>query len=158
MDLRVELWPWMIAPRSPGSAPTGPSSYSGVAEGPPWVDRGGVKFRYAPYDRNERMPQFHDRKLARALGKLGALLFLVAIALTPVVIVTLGSTLGGIFVAGYVTGVITVPVVTFGAIRAIYTLIESTEIEGLVGVLVYGFLVILISVAAAFWSIFFSAH
>jgi hypothetical protein len=94
----------------------------------------------------------------RALGKLGALLFLAAIALTPVVIVVLGSRLGGIFVAGYVTGVITVPMVAFGAIRAIYALIESTEIEGLVGVLVYGFLVILISVAAAFWAIFFSAH
>ena len=93
----------------------------------------------------------------RVLGKLGALLFLAAIALTPVAIVALGSRLGGIFVAGYVTGVITVPMVAFGAIRAVYALIESTKIEGLVGVFVYGFLVIIISVAAAFWSISFSA-
>jgi hypothetical protein len=104
------------------------------------------------------MSQSQDRKMMRVLWKLGALLFLVAIALTPVVIVTLGSRLGGIFVAGYVTGVITVPVVGFGALRAIYELIESTKIEGLLGVLAYGFLVILISASAAFWSIYLSPH
>jgi hypothetical protein len=114
-----------------------------------------AKLRYAPYDRTKSMSPFHDPKIARALRKLGALVFLVAIAFTPVGIVALGSKQGGTFVAGYVTGVITVPIVAFGAIRAIYVLVESTE--GLVGVLVFGFLVILISVAAAFWSIFFSA-
>jgi hypothetical protein len=114
------------------------------------------EFRYAPYDRSEPMLPFHDPKMTRALRKLGALMFLAAIAFTPVVIVALGSKQGGIFVAGYVTGVITVPIVAFGAIRAIYVLVETTE--GLVGVLVFGLLVILISVAAAFWAIFFSAH
>jgi hypothetical protein len=107
---------------------------------------------------NDRMSPFHDRKMTTALKKLSSLLFLIAIALTPVVIVTLGSGLGGVFVAGYVAGVITVPMVALLAMRAIYELIESTEIEGIVGVLVYGFLVILISVAAAVWSIYFSVH
>ena len=92
------------------------------------------------------------------LRKLGALIFLVAIALTPVVIVSLGSNLGGFFVAGYVTGIITAPMVALGAMRAIYELAEATGVEGLVGVFVFGFLVVLISAAAAFWSIFLSAH
>ena len=93
--------------------------------------------------------------MTRTLRKLGALFFLIAIALTPFAIVILGSKLGGIFVAGYVAGVITLPMVALGALRAIYALVESTDIEGIVGVLFYGFLVILISVAAVFWSIYF---
>jgi hypothetical protein len=117
-----------------------------------------MKRHYASYDRSHGMSQFQDPIMTRALRKLGALFFLVAIALTPFAIVILGSRLGGIFVAGYVTGVITLPMVALGALRAIYALVESTDIEGIVGVLFYGFLVILISVAAVFWSIYFSSH
>jgi hypothetical protein len=60
------------------------------------------------------------------------------------------------FVAGYVAGLITLPMVALGAIRAIYELAESTEIKVIVGVIVFGFLVVLISVVSAFWAIFFS--
>jgi hypothetical protein len=45
-----------------------------------------------------------------SIQKLGAILFLLAIALIPVAIVALGSGRGGIFVTGYVIGVITAPI------------------------------------------------
>jgi hypothetical protein len=86
------------------------------------------------------------------LRKFGALFFLVAIALTPVSIVMVADGHGGIFVTGYVAGVVTAPLVAIGATRAVYLLAEATELEGLVGVIVYGLVVVLISVAAAVWS------
>ena len=50
------------------------------------------------------------------LRKFGALFFLVAIALTPVSIVMVADGHGGIFVTGYVAGVVTAPLVAMGCI------------------------------------------
>lgn len=104
---------------------------------------------------NPHMSQFKGREITMTLQKFGALFFLVAIALTPVAIVIVAAGRGGIFVMGYVTGVLTAPLVAVGAMRATYILAESTELEGLVGVFIYGLIVVLISLAAAFWPFLF---
>jgi hypothetical protein len=101
------------------------------------------------------MQQFHAPSMITiALRKVVALLFLVAIALVPVAVVVLGSGRGGIWVAGYVTGIITVPLIAMGALRAIYTLLESNELRVFISFVVFGVLVILTSVTAALWSFF----
>jgi hypothetical protein len=89
--------------------------------------------------------------ITKAMRKAVALLFLIAIALVPFLIVVMYSREGGIWVAGYVTGIITVPLVGLAAIQAINTL--STE-GAFIGTIVFGFIVILISVAMALWSFF----
>ena len=90
-----------------------------------------------------------------SLQKLGALLFLLGIALIPVVIVIWGSERGGIFVAGYVIGVITAPMVALGVIRAVAVLADSTWTGGLFGFLIFAVVVLLVSVSAALWSFLF---
>jgi hypothetical protein len=87
--------------------------------------------------------------------KLGALLFLLAIALIPVAIVIWGSERGGIFVAGYVIGVITAPMIALGVIRAVSVLADSTWTDALFGFLIFAVVVLLVSVAAALWSFVF---
>lgn len=90
-------------------------------------------------------------RVTKALRKLMALLFLIAVALVPFFIVVLYSHQGGIWVAGYVTGILTLPLVGFGVIKAINTLNDE---EAFIGTVVFGLVVILISVIAAFWSLF----
>lgn len=86
-----------------------------------------------------------------ATRKLGALLFLMAVALAPVLIVALFPKQGGIWIGGYVTGIVTLPFVAFGAIGA-FSLLND---EGaLIGTAVFGLIVIAISVAVALWSLF----
>ena len=80
-----------------------------------------------------------------------ALLFLIAIALVPFFIVATYSREGGIWVLGYVTGIMTIPIVGIAAIRAMNTL--SNE-RALIGTVVFGFVVILISLATGLWSVF----
>ena len=104
------------------------------------------------------VPQFWPRQRTITYRNIIALLFLVAIASTPLVIVVLGSRAGGFFVAGYLTGIVATPMVAIGGVRAITELLASTEREGLVGVLVFGVLVTFISLAAAFWAIFIATH
>ncbi len=82
----------------------------------------------------------------------GAILYLVLVAAIPVMIVTLTST-GGIWVAGFVTGMVTVPFVALGAMRAVAELANLGDIDIFKGCLAYGVLVTVISVAAALWSL-----
>lgn len=98
------------------------------------------------------MRPFSVQPLACLLRKLGALLLLAAIALAPIAIVVLGSKSGGIWVAGYVAGMVTVPLVAIGAWRAILELTE--DVGTFLGFILFGLLVTLISAAAALWSIF----
>jgi hypothetical protein len=86
-----------------------------------------------------------------AIRKLEALLLLAAIALTPVVIVFLEPRRGGIWVAGYVAGVIITPFIAIGALRAILEL--TGDLDGVIGFVAYGSLTILISVATALWAL-----
>jgi hypothetical protein len=90
--------------------------------------------------------------ITTTIGKTVALFFLIAIALIPFLIVVVYSREGGIWVLGYVTGIVTVPVVGIAAIRAMNTL--SDEGRVFIGTVVFGFLVILISLATGFWSVF----
>lgn len=90
--------------------------------------------------------------ISTTIGKMVALLFLVAIALIPFLIVAMYSREGGIWVLGYVTGIVTVPVVGIAVIRALNTLRD--EGGAFVGTVVFGFLVILISLATGFWAVF----
>jgi hypothetical protein len=89
--------------------------------------------------------------LTRVFQKLAALLFLIAVVLVAFFIVVFYSRQGGVWVAGYVTGIITVPFVGFGVIRAINAL--SNE-KAFIGTVVFGLIAILISLIVAFWSIF----
>ena len=90
-----------------------------------------------------------------SIQKLGAVLFLLAIALIPIVIVIWGSERGGIFVAGYVIGVVTAPIVAIGVIRAFTVVADSTWTDALIGFAAFAVAVLLVSVAAALWSFFF---
>jgi hypothetical protein len=90
-----------------------------------------------------------------SIQKLGAILFLLAIALIPIAIVIGGSERGGIFVAGYVIGVITAPIVAIGVIRAFSVLADSTWTDALIGFAVFVVVVLAVSVAAALWSFVF---
>src|SRR5579872_3481116 len=99
------------------------------------------------------MLQFQGfRQLSLALQKLSALVFLVAIALVPIAIVVLAPSGGGIWVAGYVTGMITAPIVAIGALRAISALNETVDLNVALVFVAFGVLVTLVSVAAALWS------
>jgi hypothetical protein len=80
-------------------------------------------------------------------GKLIAILFLAAIALIPVAIVALWDRLGAIWVAGYVTGIITVPLVGIAALRAMSVVFEETR--AVIAFVIFGCSVIVISLAAA---------
>jgi hypothetical protein len=80
-----------------------------------------------------------------------AILFLIAIAVIPFVIVVFAPRQGGYFVSGYITAMITVPLVAIGVMRAIYALTGSAEAE-IFGVFVCGLCLTAISIAAVAWS------
>ena len=102
--------------------------------------------------RRRRITPFNLTKIiTAAMRKMVALLFLIAIALVPFLIVVMYSREGGIWVLGYVTGIITVPVVGIAAIRAINILSDE---GAFIGTVVFGFVVILISLATALRSLF----
>ena len=89
-------------------------------------------------------------RVTKLFQKLAALFFLVVVALVPFLIVVLYSRQGGIWVLGYVSGIITVPLVGFGVVRAI---ISVDEEGALVGTVVFGVIVIVISLVLASWSL-----
>ena len=96
------------------------------------------------------MPRISGWQVAVAIRKLASLLFLAAVALTPVAIILLEPRLGGTWVVGYVAGMVVTPLIAFAALRSILEL--TGDVEGLVGFVVYGVLVVLISLTAAAWS------
>lgn len=94
---------------------------------------------------------FNHLEIATVMRRLGALFFLVAVALVPILMVALFPRQGGIWVGGYVTGIITLPFVAFGAIRAFNVLNDE---NALIGTVVFGLIVVAISVGIALWSLF----
>ena len=86
--------------------------------------------------------------------KLLASLFLIAVVMVPVVIVALEARPGGLWVAGYVTGIVTVPLIAIGALRAISLLADSLDIEVFVAVVIFGIFVLTVSAASAAWALF----
>ena len=87
--------------------------------------------------------------ITTTIRKMFSLLFLIAIALVPFLIVVMYSREGGIWVLGYVTGIVTVLVVGIAAVRAMNTLSDE---RAFIGTVVFSFFVILISLATALWS------
>jgi hypothetical protein len=81
------------------------------------------------------------------LSRLVAIVFLTAIALIPVAIVALWHRPGAIWVAGYVAGIITVPLVGIGALRAMSAVFE--EPKAVIALVIFGGSVIVVSLAAA---------
>lgn len=82
--------------------------------------------------------------------KLLAILFLAAIAVVPVAIVALWDRVGAVWVAGYVTGIITVPLVGITALRA--TSIVFREARAVIAFVIFGCSVIFVSLAAAIYA------
>lgn len=81
------------------------------------------------------------------LSRLVALMFLAAVALAPLAIVGFWHRLGAIWVAGYVAGIITVPLVGIGALRAMSAMFE--EPKTVIALVIFGGSVIVVSLAAA---------
>jgi hypothetical protein len=85
--------------------------------------------------------------------KLLGLLFSLLIAATPILIVALSPPhSGGIFVAGYLAGAFTAPLVLLGILKAAHALFGSNWLNSVLGVLIYLTAIVLISVAAMLWS------
>ena len=82
--------------------------------------------------------------------KLIAVLFLAAVALTPAAIVALWHRMGAVWVTGYVVGIITVPIVGIGAMRAMNALFEDTK--AFIYFAAFGVAAIVISLAAAVYA------
>ena len=99
----------------------------------------------------------HKDWLITLRHKLAALLFSVLIAASPVLIVIFSPPRsGGIFVAGYLTGAITAPLVVLGTLPAANELFGSGWLSSLRGVVIYLSLIFFLSAAAAFWSLYFA--
>lgn len=81
------------------------------------------------------------------LSKLIAVLSLATLTLIPVAIVAFWHRMGAIWVAGYVVGIVTVPLVGIGALRAMSEMFDETK--ALIAFVVFGCAVIAISLAAA---------
>ena len=84
--------------------------------------------------------------------KIPALVFLMAIILVPIGIVTIAEAGGGYWVAGYVTGIVTVPLIAVGALRAVYQIIENTDLDPLIAFVGYSALVVAVSIGCAIWA------
>jgi hypothetical protein len=84
------------------------------------------------------------------LIRTGAALFLAAIALTPVAIVLLWPRAGGIWVAGYVVGIATVPIVAFAVLRAVNAIFGEERV--LVAFMAYSAILVAVSIASAIYA------
>lgn len=85
--------------------------------------------------------------IIRAFRKLAAGLFLFAILLTPLLIVMLARHAGGIWVLGFVGGMLVAPLVGIGALRASAELLPDSS-QGFIALIAFGLLAVLVSVAA----------
>lgn len=84
------------------------------------------------------------------LTRIAAALFLAAIALTPVAIVLFWPRAGGVWVAGYLVGIVTVPVVAFAALRAVNAIVGEERL--LPAFVSYGAIVVMVSIASAIYA------
>jgi hypothetical protein len=84
------------------------------------------------------------------LIRIGAALFLAAIALTPVAIVLRWPRAGGIWVAGYVVGIATVPIVAFAVLRAVNAIFGEERL--LAAFIAYSAILVIVSIASAVYA------
>ena len=81
------------------------------------------------------------------LGKFLALAYLTIVVLIPLAIVVSWHQAGAIWVTGYIAGIVTVPLIGIGALRAMSELFEDSK--AFVAFIVFGSIAIVISFAAA---------
>jgi ABC-type proline/glycine betaine transport system permease subunit len=93
---------------------------------------------------------FATHPVLALLIRTGAALFLAAIALTPVAIVLLWPRAGGIWVAGYVVGIATVPIVAFAVLRAVNAIFGEERL--LAAFIAYGAILVIVSIASAIYA------
>jgi hypothetical protein len=89
--------------------------------------------------------------LVTGLRKLAAALFLAAIVLTPIAIVLLWPKTGTIWVAGYIVGIATVPVVAFGALGAVNFIFGEERL--LLAFVLFSLLVVAASIASVLYGL-----
>ena len=89
--------------------------------------------------------------LATCLRKLAAVLFLAAIVLTPIAIVLFWPKAGTIWVAGYIVGIATVPVVAFGALGAVNSIFGEERL--LLAFVLFSLLVVAASIASVLYGL-----
>ena len=89
--------------------------------------------------------------LVTSLRKLAAALFLAAIVLTPIAIVLLWPKAGTIWVAGYIVGIATVPVVAFGALGAVNSIFGEERL--LLAFVLFSLLVVAASIASVLYGL-----
>jgi len=96
------------------------------------------------------VPSFEPDPLTTVLIRTGAALFLAAIALTPVAIVLVWPRAGGVWVAGYVVGIATVPVVAFAVLRSVNAVFGEERL--MVAFVSFGAIVVMGSIASAIYA------
>lgn len=90
--------------------------------------------------------------------KLRGILFSIIIAAIPIFIVWLSPPrMGGVFVAGYLMGAITAPLVVIAGLKAADDLLQSSWLHSSIGTVLYFFVIVLISAGAVVWSLYFAA-
>jgi len=89
--------------------------------------------------------------LVTGLRKLAAVLFLAAIVLTPIAIVLFWPKAGTIWVAGYIVGIATVPVVAFGALGAVNSIFGEERL--LLAFVLFSLLVVAASIASVLYGL-----
>ena len=122
----------------------------------PWISKPSLHARqFDSHQGNYGLPDFPLRGPSRRsdvmLSRLIALIFLAAIALIPVAIVAFWHRMGAIWVAGYAVGIITVPLVGIGALRAMSAMFE--EPKAVIALVIFGGSVIVVSLAAAAYAL-----
>jgi len=92
----------------------------------------------------------------RLYRKLRGMLFSILIAAIPVLIVAWSPPdLGGTFVAGYLVGAITAPLIVIAGLKAADDLFESGLLRSSIGTVLYFVVIILISLGSIAWSFYF---
>ena len=89
--------------------------------------------------------------LITVLSRLSAACFLAAIVLTPVCIVLIWHNGGTVWVAGYLVGIATVPLVAFAALRAVNSLFGEERL--LVAFVLFSALVVAASIASIIYGL-----
>jgi hypothetical protein len=98
---------------------------------------------------------FGERRSAVLYRKLRGFLFSIVVAAAPILIVVLSPPRsGGLFVAGYLVGGVTAPIVVLGALKAADDLFDTGWLNSVLGVVIFLTVVFLLSIAAMLWSFF----
>lgn len=91
-----------------------------------------------------------DGPASALLQKILAVCFMAAVLLVPVAIVALAGPAGGVWVAGYVFGIVSLPFMALIALRAVYAIVDESYVMRVF--IAYCALVFLVSLGAALYA------